>query len=591
MNRYYTYENIKLWERGAWDCKISPMQALARFLCQSGAVDFACKEHETWEPEYEEGADAQAIALGRYISPGVLKKLEEKGLYYAYGAAADPWFVLLPEKVKRQEEHEPKILYVMRCLDTHNPFWTTDLFEEYREYFKMAAEEQMMLLFTITSDPQKVDLTTIMVREISQRFNVNYTNLYMDVSALAKGGQSLRDVPDFCYRGVEGEMLEDPAAAVEKFGALQIPVLNISKQWATCESLEFSNFTPGRIGNLPFSYERLVHSAVGKRMADAMRLEYDYLTGQEEEVQRHLQEKGLRGEYHETNNRGWLTVTPLSAYDDENCRIPCMMIMQEIVKADPHSILSAYSLWYEYLNIAAAGDMMLMFFALEDADSNDIYAELLEEATQMYPFLDRSRVYMTGHSHNGHFTMEFMRRHPGMLAGVATLGNPHGLGNLTDNVQTTEAAIELMSHVDMPVINIDGEWENQYSCKFTANSRARRMTDEQKVVFWQNRLRASRCPMRSAEEILAAAESCDYATRKVGVPNDRSEVIYFEGDECYVADIKNVDGKVHLRVITIENWPHATSAHAPWLSWSFLRRFARDQKSGKLIDLFDIQKL
>ncbi len=260
------------------------------------------------------------------------------------------------------------------------------------------------------------------------------------------------------------------------------------------------------------------------------------------------------------------------------------MIMQEIVKSDPHSVLCAYSLWYEYLNIAAQGDVMLLFFALEDPDSNDLYLRILDEATTRYPFLDRDRVYMTGHSHNGHYAMEFMRRHPEALAGVATLGNPHGLTNVIDNARTLDDAIARMRTLDMPCINIDGEWENYFSCKYLTVMRGKPITPQMKADAWNNRLQAFRCPLRSEQEILAAPNSDDLATSKLGVPVDRSEVVYFEGDECYLGDVLNEDGEARLRVVTLENWPHATSAHAPWLSWSFLRRFVRDRATGRIVD-------
>lgn len=586
MNIHYTYPNEELWARDAWNQKISPLHALARYMAYSGIARFSLKERTP--EEMEKLSHADLFSKAGYVSEETIRYWEEKGLYYCPSGAGDPFFVMLPSCVRDGSNRSPKILHVISCVEATNPYWTTEMFEAYRDYFEMAAQEQSMLIFTIASVPNRIDLVVIMIREIAQRYNVNYDNLYVDVSRLREAGKSLKEVPDFRYLDAEGNQMANPDDAVIPYGSLRIPALSFIGQWASKESLEFSNFTPGRIGKvIPFSYDRLVHSHVGRRMADAMRLEFDYDTAEDPAVVAQMEALGLECRYHETGNRGWVTVVPRSALDHPDKKLPCMMIMQEIAKVDPHSVLCAYSLWYEYLNIAAQGDLMLMFFALEDPDSNDLYMDLLEEATEMYPFLDRSRVYMTGHSHNGHYTLEFSRRHPEVLAGVATLGNPHGIMSVIDHARTVENAVEVMSKVDMPCINIDGEWENLYSCKELTADHRRKLTDEERIRSWQNRLVASRCPIRSAEEILAAPSSPDYATRKIGLPNDRSEVVYFEGDECYTADIKNVDGKVHLRLVTLENWPHATSAHAPWLSWSFLRQFARDQETGELVELFD----
>lgn len=586
MNIHYTYPNASLWARDAWNSKISPLHALARYMAYSGIAHFPLKERT--QEELSSLVHNDSFSQKSFLPEDIIRYWESRGLTYHLSGAGDPFFVMLPKCVKDGSNHTPRILHVISCADVTNPYWIMDMFDAYHDYFEMAASEQAMLIFTIASIPNRIDLVVIMIREIAQRYNVNYDKFYVDVSRILKAGKSLKEVPDFRYLDTEGAQMQNPDSAIGLFGSLGIPALSFSGQWASKESLEFSNFTPGRIGKaVPFSYDRLVHSHIGRRMADAMRLEFDYDTADDPEVIHQMETMGLDCRYHETSNRGWVTVVPKSALDHPNEKLPCMMIMQEIVKVDPHSVLCAYSLWYEYLNIAAQGDMMLMFFALEDPDSNDMYVDLLNQAAEMYPFLDRSRVYMTGHSHNGHYTLEFSRRHPEILAGIATLGNSHGILSVIDQARSVENAVEIMSHVDMPCINIDGEWENLYSCKALTADHRRGLTDEEKVRGWQNRLAASRCPMRSAEEILAAPDSLDYATRKVGVPNDRSEVIYFEGDECYTADIRNVDGKVHLRMVTLENWPHATSAHAPWLSWSFLRQFARDPETKELIELFD----
>lgn len=263
-----------------------------------------------------------------------------------------------------------------------------------------------------------------------------------------------------------------------------------------------------------------------------------------------------------------------------------MLVLQEIAKSDPHSVPSALSLWYEYLNIAAMGDLMLIFFVLEDPDSNDLLMDILEEATRQYPFLDRSRVYITGHSHNGHYSLEFTRRHVNAIAGVGTMGNSHGLALTKDTVKIGQNQIDFMSQYDIPLINIDGQWENAFSCRELKAGDQRFLSEKDRADRYNDRLKASRCRERSADEILSAADSKNKAIRMLGVPTDFSETVYIDGDECYVGDLINQDGKNHLRLVTVENLPHATSSHMPWLTWNFLRRFARDQITGEIVELF-----
>jgi hypothetical protein len=106
------------------------------------------------------------------------------------------------------------------------------------------------------------------------------------------------------------------------------------------------------------------------------------------------------------------------------------------------------------------------------------------------------------------------------------------------------------------------------------------------IEAWQRRLQASRCPMKSREEIMAAERSEDYVTRLYGIPNDGSLLQVIDGVEHYIIDIKNIDGRKHLRIVGIENMVHTPEPTMPMVAWTFMRRFARDQKSGKVIELF-----
>ena len=106
------------------------------------------------------------------------------------------------------------------------------------------------------------------------------------------------------------------------------------------------------------------------------------------------------------------------------------------------------------------------------------------------------------------------------------------------------------------------------------------------MFYFQNRLAAFKLPMRSREEILAARTSPDYATRRNGVPADRTEVRYLMGGEVYVSDFQREDGKWYFRYISLENTPHMIMPQMAELSWEFLRRFARDNDTGAVIELY-----
>ena len=152
-----------------------------------------------------------------------------------------------------------------------------------------------------------------------------------------------------------------------------------------------------------------------------------------------------------------------------------------------------------------------------------------------------------------------------------------------------------INHVaDIPLINLLGYTEprrhfplsqdvDDYRCFQDVGPLT---TFEKRAATWQRRLRASNCPEKSLDEIKATRNSAEKAIRMLGIPGDKSETLWLDGFELYIVDIKNNDGKYRLRMVGEENMPHNTTPAQQVLSWSFLRRFARDTQTGKTIELF-----
>ena len=92
--------------------------------------------------------------------------------------------------------------------------------------------------------------------------------------------------------------------------------------------------------------------------------------------------------------------------------------------------------------------------------------------------------------------------------------------------------------------------------------------------------------MKTRDEIMAAEHSPDFVTHLFGLPNNGSSLQVIDGVEHYIIDIKNVDGREHLRIVGIENMVHTTEPTMPMVAWTFMRRFARDQKTGRVIEIY-----
>ena len=130
---------------------------------------------------------------------------------------------------------------------------------------------------------------------------------------------------------------------------------------------------------------------------------------------------------------------------------------------------------------------------------------------------------------------------------------------------------------DIPLINLCGQIENVFPHTERGTQGYRNAIDA-----YHRRLAAFRCPDKSDEEIEAALTGSDRANRVNGVPGDRSEIVWTMGFEAYISDVRNTDGNWHLRFVTLENLPHMISPQMAELSWSFLRRFARDAQTGEI---------
>ena len=452
--------------------------------------------------------------------------------------------------------------------------------EHYRAYNEMAARNGQLVLYVVGGGPDKDNVYILILQELSALFRLKMEKVYLDVSPVFMAGSKLTDIQGFTYREVDGRIIPNPDEAVEYIGA--IPALNITGRWQERVSLLYRCVASPR-RHPAFNPERLIHSACGRKMADGMLLEHTYSDASNPGLLNFWEARGVRYESHDQHGEQWVTLAPLSAYAAPDRKLPVMLLFQEVSSTHPFQAVSALSHFYEYGDLVAQGQLICAFFALETPDDNDVFIDILHDAAKILP-IDTSRVYVTGHSHNGQFALEFLRRHHPEIAAVATLGTAHGLlapAYSYEAVKVTDEKVDLMSTFDVPLININGITENEFvNCDLGTQG------FENAVDSWQRRLKAFNCPSKTFAEIVAARTSPDFATRMVGVPNDGTGIEFRYGCECYIANIKNNAGKKHLRLVTLENLLHMPAPQMPELSWDFVRRFARDLKTGKVVERY-----
>lgn len=581
MNRDYTYEKEYLWYNDAWKDKDGQIDPLFQWLGDHAEISVypACARLDI-EPEQSPYYKAKTNALDL---PEVINFWKEQGLKYtSLEQGQKHWISMIPTK-SSCENRRLKALIILHREDCSDPYWAMDTMEKYRELNELAAKRQdLALIYLVANGPDSDHIFGNIMQEACCLYPIDLEQVYLDVSLPLRLGVRLSDIEGFSWVDKNGDKA-DPDRLIEDMDG--IPVLNISGRWGTKDSLTRGLIMNQAMNRGRFDTERLIRSTGGKKMAEAIELEFKYQTVYDPGYSEYFESKGLKLFINESAGDRWLLFAPKEQLETK-AKLPLVLCMQEVYPGNEHLAVTAASYFYEYIEIAAQGKCMLLFFALEDPDSNDRLYDIAREAMDRYP-VDRSRVYVTGHSHDGWFARHFAYRHPDMIAALATMGNSVGhpdpavIGN--DILGVSEQEISAMSGIDMPTININGAAEGFSDHGGSMEKKKRWALD------WQRRLRASDCPLRSVDEILRAAEHGSYAERKLGIFADRSESFFLDGIEHYVADIKNKDGRYHLRIASSENMPHTVTPCMIDISWSYLRRFSRDIESKSVVEIDDFK--
>lgn len=571
MNQYYTYDNMFLWDDETWKDRNGELEPLIYHLYRK---NYALRKGECSVDFYADHADtALHVKTNSFVFQDVVDAWETKGLHYhCTGMGGINWIAMVPRLCMEGKLHKPTTLVVPVCTDIENPRWAMNILKYYEDLNNYAAENNMLVLYLCQGIDDCKGVYVDIMLEVCSIFRTNFSKAYIDLTGLHAAGETLEDVPGL-DRNAFGQ--EETLAG--------LPVVSIADLWESTLAHQ-QHVRRSNRRKAQFDAERLKHSTVGHRMTDGMRVEYDYDRNGGDPLQKARWAKmGLVLDEHYTEEERWLTMTPKAALETPDKKIPLFLIFKEVRDASDFMTLTAFQFYYDFIEIASQGEFMMLFFAMESADDNELLTKLIEEAKAAYP-VDPSRIYLVGQSHNGYLGLEFARRHIEQIAGIATLSDRPGIADpaySTDNVVMTDEMLKTFETHDLPLINFCGIAENVFQITEPGTK-----AYDQYIDSFRRRLRAMRCPDRSPEEILAARSSKDLAERANGIPSDRSEVRYAMGTEAYICDFKNNDGNWHLRMVTLENLPHMISPVMAEIAWSFLRRFARDPESGAILERY-----
>lgn len=589
--KWNIYDDFDLWDMAAWQGRTSAVDGIVRHLGAVNCVPSTFQLPELPPESYDQYYNGKVGAL---LLPEFFREWKRRGVLLHCLDMTEHWMVALPlDAVPKGRKRYP-VLVVFAQGDYDDVCWPMNLALRYESYLEMAARDGWIVIFIFSNKQPDMDGTYVnILQEAGALFPCDMSMLWLDVSGSA---QELSDLPHGALHDRRRATVENPADLLEKVTSLHISALYLPGNWEYRGSLSRDLVMTDKYSLKNFDRARMLHSETGRKMMEGIRLEYQFDSLNAPGLAEHFRRMGLQLDIHETAGERWLTLTPMDALNAAAEKLPLVCIMQEVYRGNEHLAVTALSYFHEFARIASNGSCMLLFFALEDPDSNDLLAELIDETVSAYP-ADASRVYVTGHSHDGRFALEFAARNWRKIAAVATLGNFCGLedaGRLGSAGVTRERAVQLQS-ISLPLANFCGccEHGGKLPVNVDAHSLPLRLGQEfgrtlaldDRICAWQRRLRAWNCPARSKEEILAARSSQNPVERELGFPVDRSSVRVMDGFRHYVGDIKDNRGRYLLRMVGHENMPHVPVPAMLTLAWEFLSRFARNLDTAEVIDL------
>lgn len=569
-NRHYTYPDLFLWQDETYaGCMntAGPLFLKLAELIEKETAEKGKKDHFPGRTDLTRDTVNRVPYFQDYVDGW-----KERGMYFSCSGMMG--VVMAPAAVKAHQVFDVPVLYIPYVDDRKDPHQVMNLIEDNRELLETAAKENILVQFAECHESTHGAMIEKLI-ESQGTFRIAYRPVRLDISLLGKYGLTLADIP-----GIEAEKWPEPQMLAGR------TVIDISDMLEMKQAHQHNiSVLYRRMPNRwHWDFDRHIRTLAAKRQAESMRLEFDCRDHKDPKMAQFWKERGIRCEDHWLGNEWYITLTPESLPEDAEEKLPLLIVMKEVRTSCPVSTQTAFQFYYDFIELCAQGQFMMLFFALETPEDNDeVLPGILAEVTANYP-VDETRVYLTGQSHNGYYALEYYRRHPKQIAALAQLCDPAGLqaGAVVDYYKSrADEIVASFREYDFPLIVINGELENSYARK----DRTPETVDDD-VFYFQNRMRAWKMREQSREEIMAAQISPDYASRRNGVPSDRTETRFIMGDEVWISDYRDENGRWMYRYASIENTPHMIMPQMAELAWEFMRRFARDTRTGGSIERF-----
>lgn len=571
----YTYHNFELWDQSKWKvAKAAPIEAWIETHEKGGHDDYVVKskykdiKNFVGNPDYTWKSDD-------INDPDITDPLVKMGLNVDIREGGGYNITVAPERVLADKTHKVPTLVVPYAVDQWNVYWAMNTLVHFKKYNALCAQRgNFIIIYYVMPKSTAGNATQFSAPGADSK------RVYLDVTGFAENGAKIADVPNLDWSDDNGTK-SDPDAAIEHMDFIR--TLNVAGRTSAKPHYGVSLMHPR--ADVRWDPQRVMHSMLGQHWMEGIGFLYNHGRDSDPAIKANFDEIGLAYSDNDFQGKRYLVFSPKLAIE-QGRKLPLVIINSDASHANQYSTSQVYAEYLDYFKLAAQGEINILTLALGSVD--DIVGldyDLVKEAEKNAP-IDPSRIYVTGHSHMGFESREFAFRHPDMIAAAATLGNASGFASPSyshESIVADDERIEAWSKIDMPIIDLGAA--SEVTSPHTMPSSI--LNDYSLFIeAWQRRLKACRIPMQTREQIMGAEHSKDYVTRLYGLPNDGSSLHVIDGVEHYIIDVKNVDGKDHLRIVGIENMVHTTEPTMPMLAWTFMRRFARDQKTGQVIELY-----
>ena len=209
--------------------------------------------------------------------------------------------------------------------------------------------------------------------------------------------------------------------------------------------------------------------------------------------------------------------------------------------------------------------MIAPFYGSYDSVYNhtDYFAEIVRDAFERYPMIDKSRVYVTGFSNGGAAAVALTDQYPELFAAIAPEGWMVGMRDW--RIKGAD--------YDMPFQIIQGTDEYTYA---TDSGAMAIMRDEQEALS----------DLMLFSGMTEESFTPDYdATPYWGYPADSTEVLQFDGKDWTVSNYHKDGFTVTFgQLILVQDGIHwARKPHAQ-LAWDFMKHFRRNEQ-GEIVEI------